>query len=87
MPRYRKLAVTPGPSVRDLRAVKPEAEAEPEPVGEKAEAMTVGDMDVKPVDEVSATAGEQTGEPEPKPLEDVGQPPKRKRGRPRKNPA
>ena len=85
MPRYRRVGSNTAAHVRDLRSVK-DAPA-PEPVGEKAEAMTVGDMDVKPVDEVSATAGEQSGEPEATPLEDVGQPPKRKRGRPRKNPA
>ena len=74
MPRYRRVAaVNTTASVRDLRSVKePPA---PEPVGEKAEPMTVGDMDVKPVDEVSATAGEQSGEPTATPLEDVGEPP------------
>ena len=87
MPNYRRVGSSAAASVRDLRSVKPEAAPEPKPVGEKAEAMTVGDMDVKPVDQVSATAGEQSGEPEATPLEEVGQPPKRKRGRPRKNPA
>lgn len=85
MPRYRRVGSNTAAKVRDLRSVKdPPA---PEPVGEKAEAFDVGDAHVEPVDEVSATAGEQSGEPEPTPLEDVGQPPKRKRGRPRKNPA
>ena len=85
MPRYRRVGSNTAASMRDLRSVKePPA---PQPVGEKAEAMTVGDTTVEPVDEVSATAGEQSGEPEPTPLEDVGEPPKRKRGRPRKNPA
>ena len=77
MPRYRRVAAVSTTSVRDLRSVK--EPAAPEPVGEKAEKMTVGDMTVEPVDEVSATAGEQTEEPQP-------DPPKRKRGRPRKNP-
>ena len=73
MPAYRYAPLAP--KVADLRD---EGRPSVEPVGEEVEKAEMGDVTNEPVDEVSAKAGEQTGEPEAEPV-------KRKRGRPRKN--